>query len=70
LELTIHEGRNRIVRRMLEAVGHPVLELERTRLGPIELGRLAQGGSRKLRPGEVLKLRELVGRPLQELRGA
>src|SRR5438093_1225021 len=35
LELTIHEGRNRMVRRMLDAVGHPVLELERVRMGPL-----------------------------------
>src|SRR3954470_2903937 len=47
LELTIHEGRNRIVRRMLEAVGYPVISLVRTRLGPLELGRLAPGVSRR-----------------------
>jgi 23S rRNA pseudouridine2605 synthase len=62
LDLTIHEGRNRIVRRMFEAIGHPVLELERTRLGPLALGRLAQGGSRKLRPEEVRELQALAGR--------
>lgn len=53
LQLTIREGRNRVVRRMCEAVGHPVLALERTRMGPLALGRLARGGSRKLRPAEV-----------------
>jgi 23S rRNA pseudouridine2605 synthase len=57
LEITIHEGRNRIVRRMWEAVGHPVKELERTRLGPLTLGRLARGASRKLRPEEIERLR-------------
>jgi 23S rRNA pseudouridine2605 synthase len=62
LELTIHEGRNRIVRRMLDAVGHPVLELERVRLGPLTLGRLIPGGSRKLRPGEEGELKKLVER--------
>jgi 23S rRNA pseudouridine2605 synthase len=59
LEITIHEGRNRIVRRMCEAVGHPMQELERTRLGPLTLGRLALGASRKLRPEEIERLRSL-----------
>jgi len=49
------------VRRMFEAVGHSVLELERTRLGPLLLGRLAPGGSRKLRPQELEQLNELLG---------
>ncbi|HEY4996945.1 MAG TPA: pseudouridine synthase, partial [Solirubrobacteraceae bacterium] len=40
IELTIHEGRNRQVRRMCVAVGHPVLELVRTRFGPLSLGAL------------------------------
>jgi 23S rRNA pseudouridine2605 synthase len=62
LEITIHEGRNRMVRRMFEAVGHPLLELERIRLGPLMLGRLAQGGSRKLRPEELNQLNELAKR--------
>ena len=53
LELTIHEGRKRIVRRMLEAVGHPVLALERVAFGPLELGRLHAGASRRLRPREL-----------------
>jgi 23S rRNA pseudouridine2605 synthase len=44
LRITIHEGRNRQVRRMCEAIGHPVLRLVRTRIGPI--------ADRKLRPGE------------------
>jgi 23S rRNA pseudouridine2605 synthase len=62
LDLTIHEGRNRLVRRMFEAIGHPVLELQRTRIGPLTLGRLASGSSRKLRPDEAMKLDELAGR--------
>ena len=53
LEIGIHEGRKRIVRRMLEAVGHPAIALERTGIGPLKLGRLAVGGSRRLRPAEV-----------------
>src|SRR5207245_5047591 len=44
LRITIHEGRNRQVRRMCEAVGHPVRRLVRTRIGPIS--------DRRLRPGE------------------
>jgi 23S rRNA pseudouridine2605 synthase len=62
LEVAIHEGRNRIVRRMLEAVGYQVIELERIRLGPVSLGRLAPGGSRKLRPEELSELEKLAGR--------
>jgi 23S rRNA pseudouridine2605 synthase len=57
LEVVIHEGRKRIVRRMLESVGHPVIALERTAIGPLELGRLQVGGSRRLRPAEVERLR-------------
>jgi 23S rRNA pseudouridine2605 synthase len=61
LEITVHEGRNRLVRRMLEAVGHPIIELQRTRLGPLALGRLAVGTSRRLRPQEAQKLEQLTG---------
>jgi 23S rRNA pseudouridine2605 synthase len=53
LELTIHEGRKRQVRRMCEAVGHPVRRLERTRFGPLELGSLKPGESRRLTPAEL-----------------
>jgi 23S rRNA pseudouridine2605 synthase len=56
LEIVIHEGRKRIVRRMLEGVGHPVLALQRTALGPLELGRLHPGGARRLRRAEVERL--------------
>lgn len=48
VDVTIHEGRNRQVRRMFEAVGHPVLALTRTRFGPLRLGRLAVGKVRLL----------------------
>lgn len=57
LEITIREGRKRQVRRMLDEVGHPVIELERTSYGPLRLGRLARGGSRRLRPAEIEELR-------------
>lgn len=61
LALTLTEGKNRQVRRMLEAVGHPVLELARTRVGPIELGDLPLGYSRFLLPEEVAALRRIAG---------
>jgi 23S rRNA pseudouridine2605 synthase len=59
IELTIHEGRNRQVRRMCEAVGHPVLALERIGLGPLRLGDLAPGGHRRLSEAEIERLRAL-----------
>lgn len=52
-ELTITEGRNRQVRRMLEAVGSRVLELERIAVGPLHLGNLPQGQTRPLASEEV-----------------
>lgn len=48
VDVTIHEGRNRQVRRMFEALGHPVLALTRTRFGPLHLGGLPAGQSRPL----------------------
>ncbi|TMK38344.1 MAG: rRNA pseudouridine synthase [Actinobacteria bacterium] len=59
LELTVHEGRKRQVRRMCEAVGHPVLALSRTRFGPLSLGGLRAGESRVLSVAEVERLRRL-----------
>jgi pseudouridine synthase len=58
IEIEIHEGRKRQVRRMFEAVGNPVLALERTRYGPLELGELAPGKSRRLLPEEVERLKQ------------
>jgi 23S rRNA pseudouridine2605 synthase len=60
LELTIHEGRKRQVRRMCEAVGHPVLELRRVAFGPLRLGRLAPGAYRRLSDDELERLRALA----------
>lgn len=61
LRIIIHEGRNRQVRRMCEAIGHDVLRLVRTRIGPIQDARLAPGTSRTLSVSEVRKLMECVG---------
>jgi 23S rRNA pseudouridine2605 synthase len=52
VDLTIHEGRNRQVRRMFDALGHPVLALSRMRFGPIALGELPVGQVRQLSPKE------------------
>src|SRR5215218_7819360 len=57
LEITIHEGRKRQVRRMCEAVGHRVESLERVAFGPLRLGTLPAGGHRRLTPAEVERLR-------------
>jgi len=48
VELTLHSGRNRIVRRMMAEVGHPVLELVRRQFGPLHLGTLPAGAAREL----------------------
>ena len=56
VELTLHEGRNRIVRRMLDAVGHPVLSLTRVAFGPLQLSGLAPGKARTLDRREVAAL--------------
>jgi len=57
VELTIHSGRKRQVRRMLAAVGHPVTSLTRTRVGPLALGDLKPGEWRHLTQREVSQLR-------------
>ncbi|MGN6721315.1 MAG: pseudouridine synthase [Marmoricola sp.] len=53
VELVIHEGRNRIVRRLLAEVGHPVVKLTRTRIGPIGMGNLRVGGLREVTEQEL-----------------
>jgi 23S rRNA pseudouridine2605 synthase len=53
VELVIHEGRNKIVRRLLEHVGHPVTRLTRTRIGPVRLGQLKSGELRDLTLDEL-----------------
>jgi 23S rRNA pseudouridine2605 synthase len=62
LELTIREGRKRQVRRMCEAVGHPVVALRRVRFGPLALGDLAAGAHRRLTRDEVERLRGAAAR--------
>jgi 23S rRNA pseudouridine2605 synthase len=57
LEITIHEGRNRQVRRMCEEVGHPVVALERIAFGPLRLGDLPPGRARRLTGSELDRLR-------------
>jgi 23S rRNA pseudouridine2605 synthase len=61
VEVTLHEGRNRIVRRMFEAVGFPVTDLVRIQFGPITLGQLAPGAIRVLDNEEVGSLMKAVG---------
>jgi 23S rRNA pseudouridine2605 synthase len=60
IELVLHEGRNRQVRRMLEAVGHRVKELHRSRYGPLTLGGLEPGAWRELEASEVERLRSIA----------
>jgi 23S rRNA pseudouridine2605 synthase len=57
LEITIHEGRKRQIKRMCEHVGHRVLALERVRFGPLQLGDLAPGAHRRLNANEISLLR-------------
>jgi 23S rRNA pseudouridine2605 synthase len=61
VELVIHEGRNRIVRRLLDHVGHPVRRLTRTAFGPVALGQLPAGEMRDLTREELGDLLDLVG---------
>ncbi|WP_062377718.1 pseudouridine synthase [Demequina pelophila] len=61
VQVELHEGRNRIVRRMLDSVGHPVLELVRVQFGPIRLGTMAPGDVRRLTPSEVGELMDDAG---------
>jgi 23S rRNA pseudouridine2605 synthase len=63
VRLTIHEGRNRQVRRMLDAVGHPVVRLIRTRIGPLADRRLPPGSWRSLTAEEARALERAVAHP-------
>jgi len=56
LEMVLHEGKNRQIRRMIEALGGKVLKLVRTRIGRLDLGNLTVGSCRRLEPGELALL--------------
>ncbi len=66
VEITIHEGRKHQVKRMLEAVGHPVLKLVRIRMGSLVLGHMAPGEYRFLADREANALRDLVKKRMSE----
>jgi len=61
VEIVLHEGRKHIVRRLLAEVGHPVSRLVRTSIGPIKLGDLKSGRTRRLGQGEIAALFAAVG---------
>lgn len=61
VEITMHEGRKRQVRRMFEKIGHPVLKLKRTRIANLELGDLSPGSYRFLTVDELKSLKRIVG---------
>ena len=61
VEVVLHEGRNRVVRRLMDEVGHPVTKLVRTRIGPIRLGDLRPGRTRVLSKTELGSLMTSVG---------
>lgn len=61
VQVSLHEGRNRIVRRMFVAVGHPVRRLSRLSIGPVKLGKLSSGAIRELTRAELGALLDLVG---------
>ena len=58
--MTIHEGRNRQIRKMCEAVGLEVARLKRTAIGPVKLGMLKPGEYRELKPDELRALRNAI----------
>lgn len=61
VQLTLHEGRNRIVRRIFDSVGHPVRQLSRIAIGPVGLGQLAIGTTRELTREELGGLLDIIG---------
>lgn len=69
LLMVLHEGRKRQVKRMCQAIGHPVLHLKRVRLGGLELGNLLPGQSRHLRADEVASLVSLAGYGCEDQEG-
>ena len=61
VRITLTEGRNRIVRRTMDSVGHPVRRLSRTGIGPVRLGNLKVGEFRELTRDELGELLDLTG---------
>ncbi len=61
VEITVHEGRNRLVRRMMETVGYPVRELVRTQFGPIHLDHLQPGTTKRIKGNGLVALYSAVG---------
>ena len=59
--ITIHEGRNRQVRRMFESLGYEVVKLDRVAYGPVTKEGLARGGTRSLTRSEIRALKEMAG---------
>ena len=70
LEVVLHEGRNRQIRKMCDALGLEVARLKRTAMGSVKLGMLRQGEYRELTQEEVQKLRALAERPEKEERNS
>jgi pseudouridine synthase len=70
LHLTVHEGRNHLVRRLCEAVGHRVEKLQRVALGPLTLGKLPLGDFRPLTPREVVALKRAASAARRDQRNA
>jgi pseudouridine synthase len=66
LEITVREGRNRQVRKMCDAIGHPVSQLKRVAIGPLRDGKLKLGHWRELAPEEVRRLRAAADGPARE----
>lgn len=60
VEVSLHEGRNRIVRRIMDSVAHPVRRLSRTAIGPVRLKRLGRGDMRELTHEELGQLLDLI----------
>lgn len=60
LELTLHEGQNREIRRMMARIGHKVIQLTRVRFGPLNIGKLKSGEYKRLSDWELKKLREML----------
>lgn len=68
IEITLHEGRNRQVRKMCEALGHFILKLRRVRYGPLDIRDLEPGAYRSLTGAEVQSLREAAGLAVRKSR--